>query len=210
MSQRDVPTRSSVSPREPPRAVEQDDATLAALAQRGDEVAFRRLYRRHAQGVYARLTRLLGPRDEREDLVQQVFWSFFQALPRYRGDAPVGAFLHGIVTRVAYDALRKRKRTPTAQQREADLEQLLSGEQSPEERARARERITALYDALDRIKPKKRIAFVLHAIEGLAVTEIATLTGAEPRAVGQRIAAARAELERILQRTYGPRAGASS
>ncbi|HEX5655967.1 MAG TPA: RNA polymerase sigma factor [Polyangiales bacterium] len=210
MTQRDAPARSGVPPREPPRAIEADDATLVALAQRGDDAAFRVLYRRHAQGVYGRLTRLLGPRDEREDLVQQVFWSFFRALPRYRGDAPVSAFLHGIVTRVAYDALRKRKRTPTAQPREADLEQLLSGEQSPEERLRAREHITALYAALDRIKPRKRIAFVLYAIEGLALTEIATLTGAEPRAIGQRIAAARNELERMLQRPHGRTTGASS
>ena len=202
MSPRSAPMRAAKGPHPPsqgPHVVRADDESLVALVRQGDDEAFRSLYQRHVHRVHARLTRLLGPASEIEDLVQRVFWSFFLALPRYRGDASVSAFLHGILTRVAYDALRKRKRTPSRPFREAELEQLLSPQQDPETRARAREGVAALYSALDQLKPTQRVAFVLHAIEELSLVEIAALTDAQPRTVGQRVAAARRKLKRSLQ-----------
>jgi len=180
----------------------QDDAALVRAAQAGDRAAFEELYRRHVQLVYARLTRLIGFSAEREDLIQQVFWSFHLALPRYRGDASVAAFLHGIVVHVAYEALRKRGRAiGTLKQHE--LDQLVAPDATPEARARQREQLARVFVLLERLKPKKRIAFVLHVVEELPLTEVAALTGSQPRAVGQRVAYARRELLGMLQREGG-------
>jgi DNA-directed RNA polymerase specialized sigma24 family protein len=48
------------------------DPTVAQ-AQAGDRDAFARLYHQHVERVYARLTRLVGPVAERDDLLQQTF-----------------------------------------------------------------------------------------------------------------------------------------
>lgn len=177
-----------------------EDETLVRAAISGDQQAFRELYRRHVQRVYARLSRLVGMSADREDLTQLVFWKFHQALPRYRGDASVAAFLHGIVTRVAYDALRRRKRTPTELARDIDLEPLLVDCAEPEQRAQQQQQWRVLFELLETLKPKQRIAFVLHSVEGLPLTEVAQLTGAGPRTVGQRVAAARKHIQRMLDR----------
>jgi len=186
--------------------VERADAQLVQAALAGDRGALEALYRRHVQTVYARLTRLVGFSPEREDLVQQVFFRFHRALPRYRGEAPLGAFLHGILVHVAYEALRRR-RSPLARFTSAELDTLVAQSASPETRAHQREQLARVFSLLDQLKPKKRIAFVLHVVEGLSVNEVAELTRAEPRAAGQRIAYARRELLELLARAERNDAG---
>lgn len=63
------------------------EAELIRQVQDGDPGAFRELFRRHADTVYHRLTRMLGPDPDREDLVQEVFLAVHRGLPRFRGDA---------------------------------------------------------------------------------------------------------------------------
>ena len=80
-----VVTRASTVPiRRPSAAAEAaEDARLVAAAEGGDRGAFDKLYRRHLDSVYARLTRVIGPAPERDDLVQQIF------LDVYRAHAPL-------------------------------------------------------------------------------------------------------------------------
>ncbi len=56
-----------------------------------------------------RITRLVGPVAERDDLVQKVFIAFHRALPSYRGEARLSTYLHRIAVNTAYDHLRGRR-----------------------------------------------------------------------------------------------------
>src|SRR5205823_544445 len=94
----------------PLRDAEAADEALIAAARQGDGAAFARLFRRHADAVRTRITRLVGPVAERDDLVQKVFIAFHRALPTYRGDARLSTYLHRIAVNVAYDHLRGRRR----------------------------------------------------------------------------------------------------
>lgn len=183
-----------------PRPVPADEAALIAAAQRGDGRAFDQLYRRHAPLVFARLTRLIGPSSEREDVMQQVFLELHRALGGYRGDAPFGAFLHGITVRVGYDHLRRRARSRRTRLCEEDVADLVAPGGSPETRARERQELLAAFERLDRLKPKKRVAFVLHVIEGLSLEEMARLLETDARTLGQRVAYARRELLALCER----------
>jgi RNA polymerase sigma-70 factor (ECF subfamily) len=64
-----------------------DDDVLVARHRAGDDGAFAAIYRAHVVAVYRRLSRILGPIAEREDLTQDVFVALHGALPRFRGDA---------------------------------------------------------------------------------------------------------------------------
>ena len=57
-----------------------------------------------------RITRLVGPVAERDDLVQKVFIAFYRGLPIYRGEARLSTYLHRIAVNTAYDHLRGRRR----------------------------------------------------------------------------------------------------
>jgi len=182
-----------------PRPVPADEAALVAAARQGDQRAFDQLYRRHAPQVFARLTRLIGPCAEREDVMQQVFLELYGALDGYRAEAPFAAFLQGITVRVGYDHLRRRART-RIRLREEDVAELVAPGGSPETQARERQELLLAFQQLDALKPKKRVAFVLHVVEGLSLEEMARLLATDARTLGQRVAYARRELLAMSER----------
>lgn len=181
------------------------DQRLAARAGAGDRRAFDELYRRHADWVYRRLTRLIGPRPEREDLMQHVFLEAYRALPGFRGEAAFSTFLYRIVVNVAYDHLRRRRPQQVSWDELeggelGELGDLCAPGASPEVAARERQQLERVLSCLNRIKPKKRIAFVLRVVEGLSLEEIAEVVGANAPAVGQRVKHAHREVCAMLER----------
>jgi RNA polymerase sigma-70 factor (ECF subfamily) len=194
--------RASASPRRSTAAAAAKDANLVDAAAGGDRNAFAELYRRHLDSVHARLTRVIGPAPERDDLVQQIFLDVYRALRRFRGDAAFTTFLHRIVLNVACEHLERRRRARgRSEPLEArQLETLIAPGASPEQRARQREELTRLFALLEGLSPERRAAFVLVAIESLPLEEAAALLDARPAAIKQRVLDARRELARALDR----------
>jgi len=172
-------------------ATPSDERDLVERARSGDATALRTIAERELPRVERLLGRILGPRRDFEDLVQNVFLELCRALPSYRGESKLSTFIGGITVRVARRALRpsayEKRRGPMP------LE-LVASDSGPERNAIASERLRRLHAALDRIKPKKRIAFTLWALDGMSPTEIAELTGAKLHTVRSRIFHARHEL----------------
>jgi RNA polymerase sigma-70 factor, ECF subfamily len=181
-----------------PAAEPSDDALIAA-ARDGDQAAFTALFRRHADRVRSLLTRLVGPVVERDDLVQQVFLALHRSLATYRGDAALTTFLHRIAVNVACDHLRARKRRRDEPTSEAGLEHLL-GASDGRDHTSTRDELVRMFALLNRLDPDKRIAFVLVAVEGLSLADAASLVGASPDAVKQRVLTARRELAALIDR----------
>jgi RNA polymerase sigma factor (sigma-70 family) len=169
------------------------DEELGLAAAANQAGAFDELYARYADPVFARITRMVGPCADREDVLQQVFLQLHTALPRFRGESKLSTYLYRIVNNVVYDHLRHRMRRPGVHD-PAALDELVDGEQTPEDRARRREKLRQIFELLDLLKPKKRIAFVLVAIEGLSLVEAAALLAVEYDTVKQRVRQARLEL----------------
>jgi len=192
---------------------ESDDAAVIAAARQGDGAAFAHLFRRHADAVRTRITRLVGPVAERDDLVQKVFIAFHRALPSYRGDARLSTFLHRIAVNMAYDYLRgRRDRTDGQDLHDAEA---LAERLSPalEDQVAARTNLARMFALLERLSPKKRIAFILVAVEGCSLAEAAALIGATEDTVKQRVLHARrhllAHLAPTATRTARPVEGTS-
>jgi RNA polymerase sigma-70 factor, ECF subfamily len=183
------------------------DEALVAAARAGDHAAYTALYQRHARRAYARLTQLVGPTSEREDLLQQIFLELYRALPRFRSESSLATFLHGIVVHVAFDHLRRRRRQP--QDFSAiELDEMIDADPTPEDRARRRDELTQVMGLLEKMKPAKRIAFSLVAISGLSLDEAAAILEVSSDVVKQRVLRARRELLTILERAERSEKGA--
>jgi RNA polymerase sigma-70 factor (ECF subfamily) len=180
-------------------AREDADEELVSRARGGDRRAYDELYRRNVDVVWRRLTRLLGPDPEREDLTQQVFLDAFRGLDRFRGQARFRTFLCRVAVNKAIDHLERRRRRPLPLAPE-DFELVVETSASPELRAEQRQQMALVFGLLDRIKPKKRVAFVLRVIEGLSLEEVAELVQATVPAVAQRVRHAHDELQAMLGR----------
>jgi RNA polymerase sigma-70 factor (ECF subfamily) len=185
--------------RVPAAAAADTDEALVARAAAGDRAAFETLYERHVDTVWRQLTRLLGPDPEREDLTQQIFSELYDKLHRFRGDARFRTFLYRVVVNTAMDQLNRRRRRGGAL--EPDLtEAVPDAASTPEQTAERRERVATALDLLDRLKPKKRVAFLLRVVEGLSLEEVAAAVDATVPTVAQRVRHAQRELQALRER----------
>ena len=178
------------------------DRALVAAAAKGDAAAFRELYRRYLPIVHARLTLMVGPGAERDDLIQQIFLDAYRALPRFRGDARFATFLNRIAINVACDHLERRRRSRARYEplAEALLDRLVAPDASAESRASQRQDLAQAFEHLEAIRPKKRIAFVLVAVQGVSLDEAAELLDANAETVKQRVLHARKEITARIAR----------
>lgn len=85
-----------------------DDA-LMTLGAEGNDGAFRILVERWEGVVFAFLLRMLGSREEAQDLTQETFMRMIGAAPRYRPDGRFQSWLLRIAGNQARSRLRRRK-----------------------------------------------------------------------------------------------------
>ncbi len=172
------------------------DAALAR-ARSGDPRELEIIARRELPRVERLLRRLLGPRADIEDLVQNVFVEMCKALPGFRGESTVSTFVGGITVRVARRAMRP---TAWARFRAPMPEEAPAGPHRTDDNAVAVEQLRRLDAALRQLTADKRIAFVLWAVEGKDVETIAAMVGASVPATRSRIHYAQKELKVLAAR----------
>ena len=174
----------------PSVAVDQIEA-----CRRGDRGALDAVFRAHADGLARLLTRIIGPKADVEDLLQETFAAAITAFPKFRGEASVKTWLHRIAIHVAQQDLRRPRHRREVELENAD-EEASTAELPPERRELAR----LLYAHLDALDATKRITLVLYVIEEHTVEEIAALLGASKAATRSRILWARRKLMKRLRR----------
>ena len=165
---------------------------LIERARRGEPSGFRELFRLHLSAVHRLVYRLVGPSADLDDLVQTVFVEGFRSLPTFRGEALFSTWLGRIAVRVTLRSVRRPllKLIPVEDTAAPDTRA------RPDEAMVEKEGLARLDALLATLKPKKRIAFVLHVLEGYSLDETAAIVGARPAAVKVRIHDARRDLER--------------
>lgn len=177
------------------------DQGLVEAAQRGDDVAFKNLYRAHRMEVYRVVYRLLGPSEDLEDVVQEVFIQVHRSLCNFRGQSKFSTWLHRVAVNVALQHLRKKKIAIKTRPEELAPEPVAEGVAcTPHEEAETNERLAAIRRALDRLSPKKRAVVVMHDMQGMDAQAIAEVVGAPVFTVRTRLFYGRKELYREVLR----------
>jgi RNA polymerase sigma-70 factor, ECF subfamily len=174
------------------------DEELVALARDGDSAAFGELVRRHTAAVHRWMARAVGEQ-EADDLTQEVFLKAYRAMGRFRGDAPVRAWLASIADNAVknrYRALGRFRRI--FQPSDPDAVEPTSSGASPEQLTRSGESRRAVAEALRRLPPDFRMAVVLRDLEEWSYEEIAASLGLPVGTVKSRIARGRGQLREIL------------
>ena len=180
-----------------------DEPELIRRCKAGERAAHDELYHRFRRQVAANLYRVLGDRNEIEDLVQEVFVIAFRGLATFRHEARLATWLYRICVNVALGRIRSRTRRPPPIGG-VDLDHAAHGAtltdrpESPERALERRDDVARVYRALDRLAPKKRVVLYLHEIEGRDLKEIAYLVDANAVTVRTRLFYARREFYRAL------------
>lgn len=178
------------------------DEELVRRARDGDQRAFAELYRRHAPLVLVRLRRVLGRDGGAEDVLQEVFIQVSRKLDQYQPQHAFGAWLHGFAFHIAGRQLRSRRRKWWLSfGGGAALDQVQDTvTKSPERQVMGRQLTAHLYKAMDNLNATSRIAFALHELDGLGVTEIGQMLNMSPQAVFGRVERARKQVLKQLRK----------
>jgi RNA polymerase sigma-70 factor (ECF subfamily) len=179
------------------------DGLLLERVRQGDGASFETLFYRHYDRVYGVLYRLVGNREEAEDLTQEVFVKLYhhaftrrlgeatptdasRQLPRARDEENTGAWLYRVATNLGYDALKKRRRR---WQRDAVLLPESEEEAGAEDEVTRREQRAAVRRALAQL-PERDVQLLVLREMGLSYAELAAVCHVAPGSVGTLLARA--------------------
>lgn len=177
--------------------------------QAGDERAFDRIVEVYSPQVYALLTRFLGPRPSREDLVQEAFLRVVRARTRYEPTARFTTWLFRIVYNLAVNETQRNSprelRSIGSADRheeggEADfLAEIGDAEaEKPSEALEREDLVRAVRAAIARLPETQRMALILAKYEERPYAEIAEILGSSEKAVKSLVHRARETLRELL------------
>jgi len=188
--------------------IDDPDKDLVARWQKGDDAAFEELMTRHERRVYRLLYRMMGNKEDAEDLTQETFLSLHRYGHRFRAEARFSTFVYRVAANAALNRRRSlgrgRARVEKLKHRQAAGDDLPSSPRDPEDSASGAELTGHVRVALDQLSPSLRLPVVLYDIEGLAYGEIAKVLGIAEGTVKSRIHRARRALRDHLKDLLGP------
>ncbi len=179
------------------------DGDLVSRWKAGDTSAFESLIRRHESRVFGLLMRMLGSREEAQDVAQETFISLYRHGHRFRHDARFSTFVYRVAANAALNRRRtlgrKNARIARLQSRNAAGDDLPSTPRDPEAATYGVQVQKQVQQALLQLPADLRAATVLYDIEGLSYREIAAVLEIPEGTVKSRIHRARSALRDRLK-----------
>ena len=154
--------------------------------------------RDHAAQVYRQLRRIFGPHADVDDAFQAVFVEVLHSLPTFAGRSKLSTWIRRITWNVAYQEMRLTYRQPKTTGYDDTLV-TPHADHDAEAHAATLESMRRLYQALDRLEPKERLAVVMHDIEGCTLKEISRALGRPLQTIASQLHTGRARIAAHLQ-----------
>ncbi len=194
-----------------------EDAQVVAMLVRrciaGDVVAWEEIVQRYNRRIYNICYRFAGSGNDAQDLTQEVFIKMFRTLSSY--DVELGAFMTWVTTitrNLLVDHFRKGKQdrmTESLDTTPSEHEDAMPLSEKIEDKApgadssiQSRETRELIHRALQKLSPELREAVILRDLQDMDYKDIAAVLKVPEGTVKSRINRGRAELARLLQRTY--------
>lgn len=164
------------------------EAELIELCVNGDSQAQRRLYDKYKRAMYTIAYRMTGDHESAQDILQDAFVKVFRALPRFRQQSTLGAWIKTIVVRTALTAIKREKTFEPIDYR------------SEEKTIDWSHRLDAEYleKAIYSLSEGYRAVFVLIEVEGYSHKEVAEMLGVSVGTSKSQLFYAKRKLREII------------
>jgi len=187
------------------------DDYLVAQAQNKDYHAFEELVKRYEGKIYGHTLRLLGNREDAQDVLQETFLNVFKGLESFRGDSTFSTWIYRIATNNALMRLRKLSRgerelndelpPPESMKRQALASHILD----PKDALLEKEMLRELDKTVERLPEKYRTVFLLRDVEEFTTDRTAQVLGISEAAVKSRLHRARLFIREQLLKKFEER-----
>lgn len=179
----------------PPPAAAPDEAELVARVKRGDAGAFDLLVSLHLRRAYSVAYRLLGQREDAEDLVQEAFLTALQKIDTFQEGRSFGPWFYRILVNRGLNARKARSLRRTS----ALPEEASAAGASPLRQTEQAELRDHLARALAELPLRQRTIVRLFELEGFTSTEIAGILEIPDGTVRWHLHQARRKLRDALE-----------
>ena len=199
---------------------EQEEAKFVARLVARDESAFNELVVTYQRRVFALVFRMLGRREEAEDLAQEVFVQVFKAIDQFRGDSKLSTWIYRIAVNLCKNRAKYLSRRHANDQDDVDAmaDRLpfsaakgvsVGGISRPDELVEGMQLEVVVKRAIAQIEPDFREVLILRDVEDMSYEEIAEVTGLADGTVKSRIHRARAQLRALVEKAMGEKVRSS-
>ncbi|MCJ7628641.1 MAG: RNA polymerase sigma factor [Longimicrobiales bacterium] len=175
---------------------ERTDSQVVRDVISGERDAYRLLVRRFGGVLYNHAVRMVGSQDDAADLVQRTLVSGYQKLSSCRDPDRVGAWLFRILSNLAKDHMRGRRRRDISLDSVAEIPE---PGRDPFESAHLGEVRNRLRVAMGSLTPEQREAFLLKHVEGRSYEEMAAVLDVSRDSLKMRVHRAREALKELLE-----------
>jgi RNA polymerase sigma-70 factor, ECF subfamily len=173
------------------------DVELARMAAAGDAAAFEEIHGRYRGYVYGVALRMTGNEADAEDLTQEAFVSVLRWVGSFRGEASFTTWLYRLVVNQVKMHFRYRSKRPEEQMRDAEIHERARGVARRADSQTVIDRL-AIEEAVLRLPPGYRAAFILYDVRGLGHEEVARLMGWKAGTSKSQLFKARLGLRKML------------
>jgi RNA polymerase sigma-70 factor, ECF subfamily len=188
------------------RATDLRDRRLVRRVRSGDDRAFEEIVRLYQNRIFGLMLRMIGNRQEAEDLAQEVFITVHRAIGTYRGEGRFYTWLYRIASntcknRIKYLRGRNFHRsvpvdeTPEAHEADAGPARLTAQVAGPEAMTEGARLQAHIQRELAELDPEHRLLIVLRDIQGLSYQDILRITGLQEGTLKSRLHRARVALK---------------
>ncbi|APB33325.1 RNA polymerase, sigma-24 subunit, ECF subfamily [Gloeomargarita lithophora Alchichica-D10] len=165
-----------------------DDETLLERIAIQDQSALNALYDRYSQVIYSLIYRIVGVKEEAEEIILDVFLQVWRTAHCYNPhQAQVNSWLFMIARSRALDRLRRQSRQQRTTLMLQQTQMPLDLSSPPEAYILGEETHQNLQNALAQLPPEQRQAVELAYYYGLSHTQIAVRLGVPPGTIKSRI-----------------------
>jgi RNA polymerase sigma-70 factor, ECF subfamily len=177
---------------EPPDA---NEAAAISRVQAGDAEAFDLIVRRYMRPAYAVAFRVLGHREDAEDVVQEAFLAALANIASFDTTRRFGPWLYRIVVTRGLNFRKSRSRRAAEPLEDAAVASRDAGPAAAAEQAGLRDTVMT---ALSQLPERQRMVVQLFELDGFSGVEIAAMLGVSPGTVRWYLHEARQALRRML------------
>jgi RNA polymerase sigma-70 factor (ECF subfamily) len=176
-----------------------------------DEQAFSEIVRLYGDKVFSLIYRMLGNRQEAEDVAQDVFITVFKTIESFRGEAKFSTWLLRIAANHAKNRIKHLARRPTEGVDPEDVSQVRVSVDRPAPPVQARiegpdamleaaqtERL--MQESIANLPEDQRLLVVLRDVEEMSYQEIEEITGLPEGTIKSRLHRARTAIKEWLDR----------
>lgn len=161
---------------------------------------FARIYRDYKNRLYRLTFSFSKNEDEREDMVQEIFYNIFSSLERFKKKSSLTTYIYSIARNTCLVYIKKavREKEKTAKVRHFFQAKF---EECPSKKVLENEQISLFLEVLEKLPDELREVYYLFEVDNLKYREIAGILNIKLGTVKSRLNRAKEILARLLLQT---------